>query len=134
MERVSESFHELIAALRKCRQGCPWTRKQSVESYGRELLSEAEELKQALERHDYQNLREELGDVLWDVLMVAHFAEDAGHFTVDEIMRSVVEKMKRRKPYVFEGREVSLEEAHRLWKEAKKQERLGKGGSAPPPD
>ena len=133
MEPIHESFGELVAALRKCRQGCPWTRKQSVESYGLQLLSEAEELKQALERHDYPNLKEELGDVLWDVLMVAHFAEDAGHFTVDEIMRSVVGKMKRRKPYIFEGREVSLEEAHRLWKEGKKQERLGKGGSTPLP-
>lgn len=120
------AFDEVMDSLRKCRRLCPWTAKQSVESFARETAGEAQEMMQAVEKKDYTNLKEELGDVLWDVLMVAHIAEENGLFKVEEIMKDVVAKMRRRKPYVFEGKKVTIEEAGRMWEEVKEKERIGK--------
>jgi tetrapyrrole methylase family protein / MazG family protein len=123
MEQTNNSFKELLEVLNKCKASCPWTKEQSVESYGKELLSEAQEIKEALEKQDYQNLKEELGDLMWDLLMVSHLAQDAGHFKVEEVFQNVIEKMKRRKPYIFEGKKITTDEAARIWQEVKKQEK-----------
>src|SRR3989344_8495392 len=98
----SRAFEELIDSLRRCRNICPWTKEQSIESYAQELIGEVQEMMLAIEHKDNDNLKEELGDLLWDVLMVAHIAEDKGLFKVEEVMEDVVAKMRRRKPYVFE--------------------------------
>jgi uncharacterized protein YabN with tetrapyrrole methylase and pyrophosphatase domain len=111
--------------LRRCRNICPWTKEQSIESYAQELIGEVQEMMQAIEHKDNDNLKEELGDLLWDVLMVAHIAEDHGLFKVEEVMEDVVAKMRRRKPYVFEGKQVTIEEAGRLWEEVKRKEKQG---------
>ena len=123
MGKVSEQFSELIAALEKCKKFCPWLKEQTIESYAPQIAAEADEVLEAVKKKDYENLKEELGDVLWDVLMIAHLAQDEGLFEVDDVLRSVVEKMKRRKPYVFEGKHVTIEEAWRVWKEVKAKEK-----------
>ena len=121
----TDAFTELIESIKKCRQHCPWTKQQTVASFAGEMSREAQEVLDALKKDDVSNLREELGDVLWDVLMTAHIAEENGLFTKEQIVRDVVEKMKRRKPYVFNGRTVTLEEAGQLWIETKKREKNG---------
>ncbi len=119
----SRAFDEVMDSLRKCRTLCPWTRKQSVESFAQEAAGEAQEMMRAVENKDYKNLKEELGDLLWDVLMVAHIAEEHGLFKVEDIMEDVVAKMRRRKPYVFEGKQVTIEEAGKIWREVKRMEK-----------
>ena len=118
---------ELTASVKKCRACCPWTKEQTVASFAHELSREAQEVLDALNKNDVINLREELGDVLWDVLMTAHIAEEQGLFTTEQIFADIVDKMKRRKPYVFEGKQVTLEEADVLWTRAKEQEKLING-------
>ncbi len=123
MSDINKTFSDLLAALEKCRAFCPWTGTQTVGSYSKQILGEAQEVQQAIEKNDMVNLKEELGDVLWDTLMVAHIAQDAGYFKIEDIMDNVIKKMKHRKPYVFESSHVSLEEAKRIWLEAKAMEK-----------
>ena len=115
-----------MSALHKCRSNCPWVKKQTVESFAQEFFEEAQEVIGALKKKDVSNLKEELGDAVWDALMVAHIAEEQGLFTVQEVVQGVIDKMKRRKPYAFEGRQVTLEEAGKLWIEVKEQEKAAK--------
>ncbi|HLD33795.1 MAG TPA: MazG nucleotide pyrophosphohydrolase domain-containing protein [Candidatus Nanoarchaeia archaeon] len=117
-------FRELVDSIQKCRKFCPWTRSQTVDTFARELHGEAAEVLNAVDKKDIANLREELGDVVWDALMTAHIAEEHGLFTKEEIIQDVVAKMKRRKPYAFEGRTVTIEEAGKMWVDVKKKEKL----------
>src|SRR3989344_4565853 len=115
---VSEkTILELIEAVKLCHERCPWTKEQKLEDYYRYVLSEMFELDEALKGKDYSGLSDELGDILWGILTIAHIAEEQGHLTVDGVMKHTVEKMKRRKPYIFEGRKVTVEEAKRIWQE-----------------
>jgi uncharacterized protein YabN with tetrapyrrole methylase and pyrophosphatase domain len=127
--QTAYDFQHVVDALKKCKMHCPWTQAQTMESYAQEVLSEAYEVVDAIRKKDIQNLKEELGDVIWDVLMVAHFAEEHGHFSVQDVFQEVIEKMKRRKPFVFQGRSVSMEEAEQHWFAAKAQETDGKASN-----
>lgn len=120
-------FEELHLSVKKCRAFCPWTKEQTLSSFAKHILSEAEEVVAAAQKNDIKNIKEELGDLLWNVLMTAHIAEESGIFTVDEVLKEVVAKMRRRKPFVFDGRQVTLEEAGELWVETKVQEKLING-------
>jgi len=117
-------FEELRISVKKCRSFCPWTKEQTVLSFAEAMLNEAEEAVAAARKKDVKNLREEIGDVIWDAIMTAYIAEENGFFTVDDVMKEVVEKMHRRKPFVFSGRQVTLEEAKRLFADAKRKEKL----------
>ena len=77
----------------------------------------------AVEKNDRENLKEELGDLFWDTLMVMLIAEKEGLFKPNEPLLSLIEKMRRRKPYLFTGQKVTLEEAERMWTEAKAKEK-----------
>ena len=125
-KKLEQELNELVAVLEKCKAYCPWTHEQSVESYAPHVLEEAKELLEAIEKKDFENLKEELGDILWDTLMVAHIAQDKGMLKVEDVIRGIIEKMKRRKPFVFDGRSVSIAEAQQLWEEVKEKEKKEK--------
>ena len=120
---VNESFAVLLEAARKVLARCPWTTGQTVERYAPELRSEADEVLLAIANRDHENLKEELGDLLWDVIMCALLAERSGHFQAHEVLDDVVAKMRRRKPFVFDGTEVTAEQAKRVWTAAKAREK-----------
>ena len=120
---VTESFAVLADAARKVLARCPWTTAQTAERYARELRSEADEVLLAIANRDRDNLKEELGDLLWDVLMCALLAERSGHFPAHEVFDDVVAKMRRRKPFVFDGTAVTAEDAKRIWAAAKAREK-----------
>ena len=86
---------------------CPWTSAQTAEGYTAQLRSEADEAVLAVANRDHQNFKEELGDLVWDVVMCALLAERSGHFPAHEVFDDVVAKMRRRKPFVFNGTEVT---------------------------
>ena len=77
----------------------------------------------AIANGDRDNLKEELGDLLWDVVMCALLAERSGHFAAHEVFDGVVAKMRRRKPFVFDGTAVTAEDAKRIWAAAKAREK-----------
>ena len=123
---MKEIFDEIVNMIRKSAEKCPWLTKQTLESYKQELLDETQEAAEAIDKKDYQNLKEELGDVVWDALVIAVLAEKEGHFKTEEILTTIRDKMKRRKPYLFvEEKDVTIEEAKKIWRDVKEQEKNG---------
>ena len=97
-----EELKEIIARLR-AEDGCPWDRAQTHESLKPCLTDEADEVLQAIDRGDMDNLCEELGDVLLQVMLHSRIAEEEGAFTVDDVISYLCRKMIRRHPHVFGG-------------------------------
>ena len=120
---MTDSFEVLADAARKVVARCPWTTSRTVEQYAAEIHGEADEVLLAVANQDHENLKEELGDLLFDVVVCALLAERSGHFKAHEVMDQVVAKMQRRKPFVFAGTAVTVEEAKRIWAEAKAREK-----------
>ena len=122
-----EEFLEVIKTLRS-ENGCPWDREQTHESLKQCMLEEAYEVIDGINEYeasgDYKNLREELGDVLLQVVLHARIAEEEGHFTMEDIVDEICEKMIRRHPHVF-GSEAAenAAESLTLWEDIKKQEK-----------
>ena len=116
---------EIIAALR-APGGCPWDIKQTHQSLKECLVDESGEVIDAIDNDDDENLCEELGDVLLQVVMHAQIAAERGSFTIDDVVQGVSEKMIRRHPHVFGNVKVSSpEESLELWKKIKEQEKSG---------
>lgn len=113
------AFVDTIAALR-APNGCPWDREQTHESIARNMIEEAYEAVDVIEQHDATHLREELGDVLLQVVLQSQIAADAGEFTVADVCRDVNAKMIRRHPHVFgEAAAGSAEDVLSIWDNVK---------------
>lgn len=126
MEKNFNDLKQTIAALRGP-GGCPWDKKQTHESLIVCLQNESQELIDAIHHQDDENMKEELGDVLLQVLMHAQIAAEEGKFTIEDVMAYLDDKLHRRHPHVFGDKSATTpEEALALWKEMKKKERQGK--------
>ena len=113
----------IIATLRG-ENGCPWDRAQTHETLKACLEEEVGEVFQAIDNQDDENLCEELGDLLLQVVMHAQIASEGGRFAIDDVIQGVTEKLIRRHPHVF-GDETATtpEEGLALWEAMKKQEK-----------
>ena len=119
-----DEIEKLIDAIMKTLEKCPWVKEQTIYSLKGELLSEAAELKDAIENKDMDNFEEEIGDIIYDTLLLLAIAERDGITTRDKVVRRVREKIMRRKPWVFGDEKVSTpEEASKRWYEIKEQEK-----------
>src|SRR5215212_8139980 len=100
---MSKSFDELVRIMARLRatDGCPWDRKQTHESLKPYLVEEAYEVLEAIDHADSARLREELGDVLLQVLFHAQIGSEQGTFSIEEVIRALAEKLVRRHPHVF---------------------------------
>ncbi len=125
-----DAFVRTIATLRGP-DGCPWNRAQTHESLEEYLIEEAYEAADAIESGDPDHIREELGDVLLQVVLQSQVAADAGHFTIDDVCATIDEKMIRRHPHVFgETKAQNANEVADLWEQVKLSEKAGKAGAA----
>lgn len=125
-----EKLREVVKRLRGP-GGCPWDREQTHETLKPCLIEEAYEVLDAIDLHDVCALREELGDLLLQVLAHGQIAEESGTFSLEDVLTTVTEKLIRRHPHVFGGRVAQdSEEALRNWSEIKEEERSDKGGSS----
>ncbi len=126
VEKEPHDFGELreIISVLRSENGCKWDRAQTHESLKVCLTEECGEVLQAIDHKDDENLCEELGDVLLQVLMHSEIASERGAFSLDDVIQMVSEKMIRRHPHVF-GDVVAEtpEESLALWKQIKKQEK-----------
>ncbi|MCD7908330.1 MAG: MazG family protein [Clostridium sp.] len=121
-----EDLTNIIAELRS-EHGCPWDKEQTYESLKKCLADETQEVFEAVDNKDMENLCEELGDVLLQVVLYSQIAKEAGAFTIDDVIEGISRKMVRRHPHVFGDIKVnSPEEALALWKEIKLQEKAEK--------
>ena len=125
-----ESFNKLRETVRHLRaeDGCPWDREQSHESLKPEVIEEAAEVICGINVYEqtgnYENLKEELGDLLLQIVMHAQIAEEEGIFTLDDVISGITEKMVRRHPHVFGNKKVSgSEEVLVNWEEIKRKEK-----------
>lgn len=126
------SLESLVALVGKLRspEGCPWDRKQTLHDIKRYLLDEAYEVIQAIDSGNRDNLREELGDLLFQIVFVARLAEEEGAFDLWDVISSVHEKMVRRHPHVFGDVNLnSPQEVMKKWEEIKEREGKPKGSS-----
>jgi tetrapyrrole methylase family protein/MazG family protein len=100
MSKELERFIQIVARLR-APDGCPWDREQTHESLKSNLIEEAYEFLEAVDEHSSSKMREELGDLLLQVILHAQIATDEGRFTIDDVAREIGEKIIRRHPHVF---------------------------------
>lgn len=120
-------FTKIVACLRG-EHGCPWDKKQTFESMKICLKNESEEVFQAIDNQDMDNLCEELGDVLLQVVMNSQIATEQQVFDMNDVIQGVSEKLIRRHPHVFgdECAAATPEEALVKWQEIKKLEKMNK--------
>ena len=113
--------------------GCPWDREQTFDTIKRHTLEETYEVFDAIERRDWPELRDELGDLLLQVLFYAQMAEEEGHFTLREVAEALNAKLIRRHPHIFADAVATDSGAVlRNWEQIKKEEkRLAGNGAAP---
>jgi MazG family protein len=97
----TERLLRLMARLRDPEQGCPWDLKQDFKSIAPHTLEEAYEVAEAIEHDDMPHLREELGDLLFQIVFHARMAQEIGAFSYDEVVTGICEKMERRHPHIF---------------------------------
>ena len=119
-------FDELVHIIAELRSehGCPWDRAQTFESLKKCLQDETEEVFQAIDKRDMENLCEELGDVLLQVVLNSRIAEEQGFFTIEDVIDGLCRKMIRRHPHVFgDAKALTPEESLALWQEIKRQEK-----------
>lgn len=128
-EQLNHQFfrlRDIIASLRGP-NGCPWDMKQTHESLRRYLIEEAYEFIEAVNNEDDEAMIEEIGDVLLQVMLHSQIGEDEGFFTIDDVIRTLTNKMIRRHPHVFAEKKInSEEEVVANWEQIKKQEKQGK--------
>jgi NTP pyrophosphatase (non-canonical NTP hydrolase) len=120
---MKESFEELYGVARKNRINSPWAKNMTVKSMTEELKEEVEEVLKAVELGDIKNLHEELGDTLWTLLNVIVVAEEKHGFENKKIIDNAVEKIKRRKPWIFVAHNYTIEEELKMWEKAKEEEK-----------
>lgn len=128
MSRNIDRLIDIMAALRDPETGCPWDVKQDFSTIAPYTIEEAYEVADAIERGDMGDLKDELGDLLLQVVFHARMAEETGDFAFDDVAGSIADKMIRRHPHVFgDANADSAEEVKLSWEDTKASERAAKG-------
>jgi MazG family protein len=122
-ERAMGALLTLMARLRDPDEGCPWDRAQSFATIAPYTIEEAYEVADAIEHGDREHLREELGDLLFQVVFHARMAQERGWFDFSAVADGIREKLVRRHPHLFAGAAIAAEDLVRVWEEQKAQER-----------
>jgi len=124
------SLDRLVSIMRRLRDpasGCEWDKVQTFETIAPYTIEEAYEVADAVERRDMAELKDELGDLLLQVVFHSRMAEEAGHFAIDDVVNSISEKMERRHPHIFGE---ASDGGHHLWEQVKDAERAAKGSDS----
>ncbi len=119
-----EAYADFVAIVRQLRRDCPWDREQTHESVKHLLIEEAYEVVSAIEEKDWEELKRELGDLLLHVVFHSVMAEQAGRFTLKDVIEAETEKLIRRHPHVFGDVQVeSVQEVLSNWEQIKLREK-----------
>jgi MazG family protein len=125
-----DGFRDLVAIMQRLRgpNGCPWDREQTFETLKSYLLEETYEVMHAIDRRDWPELADELGDLLLQPVFLAQMASEAGYFTIDDCLAAINAKLIRRHPHIFAGATAETAAAVKTrWDEIKNQEKVEKG-------
>ncbi len=122
-----DALLSVMKSLRDPERGCPWDKEQSFETILPYTIEEAYEVAEAIEHQDWPNLRDELGDLLFQVVFHARIAQERGLFDFDAVAQAIADKMIRRHPHVFGAAEIRDAEAQSAaWEATKAEERAAK--------
>ena len=121
---LAHSMGELWTACEKSITYCSWMQARNTKEFIDSLKNEIRELETEIDHGDEENIQEEAGDVLYVTLTLLLLAQKEYGINLPQLMDNIVEKLRRRKPFIFENRMVSKEEAEKLWQEAKRKEKL----------
>jgi len=125
----SMNFNKLLSIMDTLlgENGCPWDKEQTHESLKENMLEECNEVIDAINQHDIDGLKEELGDVLLQVIFHAKLAEKAGNFTMDDVILTLADKLTSRHSHIF-GTDVANNayDALKIWEANKQKERANK--------
>jgi MazG family protein len=131
-----EPWRDLVALMARLRDpegGCPWDLEQTFATIAPYTIEEAYEVADAIERQDMGELKGELGDLLFQSVFHARMAEEAGHFDIDDVLRTLVDKMVERHPHVFGTARIDSADAQvGAWETMKAAERARKAAGATP--
>ena len=132
MTQTGATLPQLMSIMRRllAPDGCPWDREQTLQTLRPFVIEEAHEVVDAIDQNDMLNLREELGDLLLQIVFQSALAEDklGGAFGIDDVIAGICDKMTRRHPHVF-GDETAADSSAVLarWEQLKAQEKVGRG-------
>lgn len=123
---------KLLAVMRELREKCPWDQQQTPQSLTRYAIEEAYEVEAAVRAGHANEVRDELGDLLLQVVFQAQMYSEQGAFDFNDVVNAITEKLIRRHPHVFQAEQysqLSAEDVAILWKQIKQQEKQGKAQS-----
>jgi len=114
-----KQFTNLLKLAEKLRSetGCPWDRSRTLENMSEPIANEAKEVDEAFAKKDYENLKEELGDVLFNIVLIAQIAKENKKFSIEDVIAGVDKKIRERHTWVFgKDKAKTAEEALEMWK------------------
>src|ERR1700733_7842036 len=130
---ASDPLAEAIAIMARLRapDGCPWDREQTFDSIKRHTLEETYEVFDAIDRRAWPDLKDELGDLLLQVLFYAQMAEEAGHFSIEDVAANLNAKLIRRHPHIFaDATAETAEDVKKTWDAIKQAEKAGRAAKS----
>jgi len=133
MDETTQVFEDLLVLIRTLRGegGCPWDRKQTIQSLKVYLEQEFKELLEVLEKDAAEKIQEEMGDLIFLLLFTAEIARDRGDFSIGDVLEGVKKKMIRRHPHVFGDLKTDdISQIKKNWKEIKAREKLRSPGES----
>jgi len=114
----------IMKSLRDPEKGCPWDREQTIDSIKGYTIEEVYELVDAIETHDIDGIKDELGDLLFHIIFYSEMADEASHFNFEDVVKQVNQKLERRHPHVFADMQLeNSKQVKELWEQIKQQER-----------
>lgn len=130
MPQQIDRLLQIMATLRDPVTGCEWDRAQRFETIVPHTIEEAYEVADAVARGDIDDIRDELGDLLFQVIFQSRIAEEAGHFAFDDVARAISDKLEARHPHIFAGEAPPGEARDERWEAIKATERQQKGADS----
>ncbi len=126
MKNSKDHFSKLVGIIARLRgpDGCPWDQKQDNLSMRPYLLEETHELSEAMAGENPDDVKEELGDLFFQLILISQIYQDKGYFKINDVIKGIIDKMVRRHPHVFAGQKFdSPEELRRNWARIKAEEK-----------
>lgn len=119
-----QTFQEIVKLIEKTRKDCAWDREQTIKTLKKDFKEEYEEVIQAIDNNDTENLKEEIGDVFWTLTLMVEIAKEEKKFDMQEILTDLKAKIVRRHPHVFGDKKAeTADEAVKLFNEVKENEK-----------
>src|SRR5512133_2669572 len=123
MNTSAEAFQRLVQIMDELRDKCPWDRKQTIQSLRQMTLEETYELADAVTDNDWKSVKEELGDLLLHIVFYSKIASEQNHFSIEDVIKGISEKLIARHPHIYGDVEVENDEdVKRNWEKLKLKE------------